>query len=50
MPADSAPDDLVEAAASVLAEQNGGRVTVTDDPREAVAGADAVYACAWTAA
>ena len=48
-PPTHAPDDLVEAAASILAEQNGGRVTVTDDPREAVAGADAVYTCAWTA-
>jgi ornithine carbamoyltransferase len=44
-----APDELIEKGARILADRHGGRVTVTDDPKEAVAGADAVYTCAWTA-
>jgi len=44
-----APDELIERGARILADQYGGRVTVTDDPKEAVAGADAVYTGAWTA-
>jgi ornithine carbamoyltransferase len=34
-------------AANTLAELHGGTVTVFDDPREAVDGADAVYAAPW---
>ena len=45
-----APEDLIETGARILADRHGGRVTVTSDPNEAVAGADAVYTCAWTAA
>jgi ornithine carbamoyltransferase len=44
-----APEDLIETGARILADRHGGRVTVTNDPKEAVAGADAVYTCAWTA-
>jgi ornithine carbamoyltransferase len=43
------PDRLIEEGARILAERHGGRVSVTDDPQKAVAGADAVYTCAWTA-
>jgi ornithine carbamoyltransferase len=38
------PAREAEIAAQALADLHGGVVTVTDDPREAVAGADAVYA------
>jgi ornithine carbamoyltransferase len=48
-PPTHAPDDLILQGARILADVHGGRVTVTDDPREAVAGADAVATCAWTA-
>ena len=39
-------DDLV-AAARTLADRAGGRLTLTEDPREAVAGADYVYTDVW---
>jgi ornithine carbamoyltransferase len=39
------PEDLT--AAEVLAELHGGAVTASEDPREAVTGADAVYTAPW---
>jgi ornithine carbamoyltransferase len=45
-PADR-PDLLIEFGARVVAELHGGRVTVTEDPDDAVAGAHAVYTTAW---
>jgi ornithine carbamoyltransferase len=44
------PDPLVAFGAGVFAEHHDGRVTVTDDPYEAVAGADAVCTSAWVRA
>ena len=41
------PDPLVAFGATVMAERHNARVTVTDDPYEAVAGAAAVYTSAW---
>lgn len=41
------PDAAVLAAAQAVAEQTGGSVTVTSDPAEAVAGADAVATDTW---
>jgi ornithine carbamoyltransferase len=41
------PAPLIEFGARVFAELHGGHVTVTEDAREAVAGADAVYTSAW---
>src|SRR5918992_64227 len=41
------PDPLVAFGATVVAERHDARVTVTDDPYEAVAGAAAVYTSAW---
>ena len=41
------PAREVEVAAQALADLHGGVVTVTEDPEEAVAGADAVYAGLW---
>jgi ornithine carbamoyltransferase len=46
-PPQLAPDPLIEFGASVMAERHDGRVMVTDDPYEAVAGADAVCTSAW---
>ena len=40
------PDDVVEVARG-LAEASGARLTVTDDPREAVAGVDFVHTDVW---
>jgi ornithine carbamoyltransferase len=48
-PPEHRPDRVVEFAATTLADRHGGDVTVTDDPYEAVAGADAVYTTAWVA-
>ena len=42
------PDAEVLHAAAQLAEHTGGSVFLTDDPRDAVDGADAVYADVWT--
>ncbi|HSO29363.1 MAG TPA: ornithine carbamoyltransferase [Candidatus Sulfomarinibacteraceae bacterium] len=47
-PPDYAPDPEIVARATALAEANGGRVTLGHDPRTAVAGADVLYADAWT--
>ncbi|MCA2229930.1 ornithine carbamoyltransferase [Nonomuraea aurantiaca] len=44
-PARYAPDPAVEAVARKLS--TGGELLLTDDPREAVAGADAVYTDVW---
>jgi ornithine carbamoyltransferase len=41
------PDELIEFGARVLADRHGGRITVTSDMTEAVAGAHAVYTTAW---
>ena len=46
-PAEYAPDQHVLADACVLAAETGARLTVVEHPREAVAGADAVYADVW---
>jgi ornithine carbamoyltransferase len=43
-PPGQGPAREAELAAQALADLHGGAVTVTEDPREAVAGADAVYA------
>ena len=40
------PTDVVSLARD-LAERSGGRVTITDDPRQAVAGADFVHTDVW---
>jgi ornithine carbamoyltransferase len=42
-PADYAPDQAVVETARDLAERSGATLTLTDDPYEAVTGADAVY-------
>ena len=44
------PADELKLSGTFRTDRHGGRVTVTSDPNEAVAGADAVYTCAWTAA
>jgi ornithine carbamoyltransferase len=41
------PDEQIVKAAQHLANCNGGRVEVVNDPEEAVAGADAVYTDVW---
>lgn len=41
------PDAEVVETARGFAEENDGSVTVTDDPKEAVEGADAVYTDTW---
>ena len=41
------PDPEIVAPATLLAEANGSHVAVTDDPRAAVDGADAVYTDVW---
>jgi ornithine carbamoyltransferase len=46
-PSQLAPDPLIEFGASVMAERHDGRVIVTDDPYEAVSGADAVCTSPW---
>lgn len=42
------PDEKVTAKCKAIAEQTGCRITVTEDPVEAVQNADAVYADVWT--
>ncbi|HEX6020706.1 MAG TPA: ornithine carbamoyltransferase [Solirubrobacter sp.] len=42
------PDTMTCGGADAIAAFHGGQVTVTDDPREAVAGADAVYTAGWS--
>ena len=41
------PDAMLVDAARVLAESNGGSVTVTEDPEEAARDADALYTDVW---
>lgn len=47
-PVEYAPDPAVMATASAVAARNGGRIEISQDPREVVAGADIVYTDAWT--
>jgi len=47
-PPDEPPDADVVARARTVAARFGERVELTSDPREAVAGADAVYTTAWS--
>lgn len=42
------PDEKVTSKCKEVAEQTGCRITVTEDPVEAVLNADAVYADVWT--
>ncbi|MCI0346491.1 MAG: ornithine carbamoyltransferase [Chloroflexi bacterium] len=42
------PDPAILATTAALAETNGGRVVVGNDPRAAVEGADVIYTDAWT--
>jgi ornithine carbamoyltransferase len=46
-PPEYRPSDPVLRGAEIFASLHGGRVTVTEDPEEAVAGADAVYTSPW---
>jgi ornithine carbamoyltransferase len=46
-PGDHRPDRDVLARARAIASTSGARLDVTDDPRDAVRGADAVYADVW---
>lgn len=46
-PAGHAPDSAIVATAQALAGQSGGSVTVIEDPKDAVADADAVYTDVW---
>lgn len=46
-PADRRPAPEVLAEAEILADRHGGTLTVTEDPAEAVAGADAVSTDRW---
>jgi ornithine carbamoyltransferase len=41
------PSPLVHAGADVIAARHGGRLEIMDDPRQAVAGAHAVYTVPW---
>jgi ornithine carbamoyltransferase len=41
------PDPVVLAGAEICARENGGRISVVHDPREAVEGAHAVYTDVW---
>ncbi|HTS14255.1 MAG TPA: ornithine carbamoyltransferase [Candidatus Sulfotelmatobacter sp.] len=47
-PAGYEPSEATVAAAREQGRRTGGRVTLTHDPTEALAGADAVYADVWT--
>ncbi len=47
-PAGYEPATAVVDAAREIARQTGGQILLTDDPRVAVRGADAVYADVWT--
>ena len=42
------PDPEVIATVEALAAANGGRIVLSEDPRDAVAGADVIYTDAWT--
>ncbi len=46
-PPEHRPSRLVQVGAEVVADRHGGRVTILDDPRRAVAGAHAVYTAPW---
>ncbi len=46
-PASRQPAEAVWTAAAGLAEASGGRLTLTEEPEEAVAGADFVYTDVW---
>lgn len=46
-PAAYAPDPGILAAARVVADATGGEIELTDDPRQAVDGVDAVYTDVW---
>jgi ornithine carbamoyltransferase len=46
-PPDLRPSDLVLPGAEAFADLHGGRVSVTEDPESAVAGADVVYTGPW---
>ncbi|MFY9561763.1 MAG: ornithine carbamoyltransferase [Terriglobales bacterium] len=46
-PAAHAPTPAIVAAAETLAEETGAAINILTDPREAVAGADAVYTDVW---
>lgn len=46
-PTGAQPDPTILARARALAGEQGGSILVTDDPREAVAGADAVATDTW---
>jgi ornithine carbamoyltransferase len=43
-----APDPMIVSEAREIAEETGAQIDLMPDPREAVAGADAVYTDAWT--
>jgi len=43
-----APDASLLAAARSLAEETGGSIFLTNDPRDAVQGVDAIYSDVWT--
>jgi ornithine carbamoyltransferase len=47
-PPDCRPSRLIEVGAEALAGIHGARLTVTEDPEAAVAGADAVYTTTWS--
>ncbi|MDZ4803920.1 MAG: ornithine carbamoyltransferase [Candidatus Eisenbacteria bacterium] len=46
-PKDLWPRDAVQQRAKVLARDSGARITLTDDPKTAVAGVDYVYTDVW---
>ena len=46
-PPEYRPSRLVQVGAEALAGRHGGRVTILDNPRRAVAGAHAVYTAPW---
>jgi ornithine carbamoyltransferase len=46
-PPEYGPDRLVQVGAEAVADRHGARLTILDDPREAVAGAHAVYTAPW---
>jgi ornithine carbamoyltransferase len=47
-PAGYEPDPQIVTAAREIAENTGAEICLLSDPREAVAGADAIYTDAWT--
>lgn len=46
-PAELRPDPKLVASCQELAEESGAKITLTDDPKEAVQGADFLYADVW---